>query len=87
MTDMEAAAEALETAMKFARASGTIASLFETMTAVAKGLGDLVDVDPDLAPEVRAALTALDETTDALVRAGKFIEARAATALERIDLS
>lgn len=72
----EVLANALDDSIKFARAAERSMSIASLLKVAVEAMGDFAELDPEVTPEVRAMLDAVQPAVDALQRLGKFIEAR-----------
>lgn len=74
----------LDDAYKFVRAGERLLSVLTATGRLSEDLSSLFDLDPDLGPELAAAIEGLQTTTAAIGRAGEFIDARLATTVGRL---
>lgn len=72
----ESLEEAFSALLNFTRASERIGFALAALKVPIQALAGIAEIDPELGPEVSAALNGLDETGAALGRAFDFINAR-----------
>jgi hypothetical protein len=79
MTDDEVVADferKVQDLIVFVRSSERLRALLPIVKLVVEELTELGNVDPELEPEILAAMTQMEEASETIVRAFKFASAR-----------
>lgn len=63
-------------ALKFARSAERLLAVGQSLGAAADGLTHVAEIDPELKPEIIAALESIHEVMGAIERAVDFVSAR-----------
>lgn len=70
--------------VRFVRVSERLTGVVTEIGRLSETLSELCDLDPELGPELAAALEPMKETLAAIGRASTFIDARCLAALESL---
>lgn len=82
MTDEEKVVDdAVAAMLTYARTTERTHAALTTAGSLVTALGSISELDPEVAPEVAAALSKVEEVADALGRLGLFLDARLETAM------
>lgn len=78
-------AEAVTEAMRYIRSGEQLIGIAGVVGHAAQGLGNLAESDPELAPEIGAALTKLREANEAITQAVNVADVRRQLAIDKVD--
>ncbi len=81
---VKAVSEAVGEMLRYATVVGKTVNLLQISTFLGQQAKDLAESDPDLVPEINAALSHLSEAVDAFSRLHQFAEARLDTNLNAL---
>lgn len=70
--------------VKYAQAGEAVLAAVAALQPVTAQIGRVSEIDPELAPELQAALTLVSELGEALSRAAKFLSARYDASADRL---
>lgn len=82
---MTVAEQILSNAIAYTRAGERLAASLNLLGVLIDSLGEVAEVAPDAAPELRAALDALVESKEAMVRAHDYCLAKWETFAETVQ--
>lgn len=85
MENRDPVQSAFAAAIQFTRLTERLYSALGLVSKTATDLGELLEIDPELSPEIFAASSSLLEAAEALSRAHTFVDARLSALVESLS--